>query len=107
MFASRVAKPSTKSVASSTSNPGHQHSSLVAQRSGPKSLELTRSLQPTYGDQAMIGYMTRRLSNLAANGTGSDAASAPTMAPPNVREIARQPGRPLDPATRAFFEPRF
>ncbi|HEB98833.1 MAG TPA: DUF4157 domain-containing protein, partial [Thiotrichales bacterium] len=28
-------------------------------------------------------------------------------APPIVHEVLRSPGRPLDPATRAFFEPRF
>lgn len=28
-------------------------------------------------------------------------------APPIVGEVLRTPGRPLDPATRAFFEPRF
>ena len=28
-------------------------------------------------------------------------------APPNVHEVLRSPGQPLDPATRAFMEPRF
>src|SRR5574337_1371923 len=27
--------------------------------------------------------------------------------PPIVHEVLRSPGQPLDPATRAFFEPRF
>lgn len=31
----------------------------------------------------------------------------PTAAPPIVHEVLRSPGRPLDTATRAFFEPRF
>ena len=30
-----------------------------------------------------------------------------TEAPPIVHEVLRSPGRPLDPATRAFMEPRF
>jgi hypothetical protein len=33
--------------------------------------------------------------------------AATTTAPPIVHEVLRSPGRPLDPATRAFFEPRF
>jgi hypothetical protein len=35
----------------------------------------------------------------------SDAGQ--TEAPPNVHEVLRSPGQPLDTATRAFFEPRF
>jgi hypothetical protein len=39
------------------------------------------------------------------------APSAPTRdtseAPPSVHEVLRSPGQPLDPATRAFMEPRF
>jgi len=31
----------------------------------------------------------------------------PTEVPPIVHEVLRSPGQPLDPATRAFFEPRF
>jgi len=30
-----------------------------------------------------------------------------TVAPPIVHQVLSSPGRPLDPATRAFFEPRF
>jgi hypothetical protein len=42
-----------------------------------------------------------------------ESAAAPAvdgprpMAPPLVHEALRSPGRPLDPATRAFMEPRF
>jgi hypothetical protein len=46
----------------------------------PASLHLSRT--PTPGDQ-------------------------PTQAPPLVHDALRAPGQPLDPATRAFFEPRF
>jgi hypothetical protein len=38
---------------------------------------------------------------------GGASTLAGTAAPPIVREVVRSPGRPLDPATRAFFEPRF
>ncbi len=31
----------------------------------------------------------------------------PTRVPPIVHEVLRSPGQPLDPATRAFMEPRF
>ncbi len=31
----------------------------------------------------------------------------PTTVPPIVHEVLRSPGQPLDPATRAFMEPRF
>jgi hypothetical protein len=31
----------------------------------------------------------------------------PTTVPPIVHEVLRSPGRPLDPATRTFMEPRF
>jgi Domain of unknown function (DUF4157) len=34
-------------------------------------------------------------------------SAAPRTAPPIVNEVLRSPGRPLDPATRAFFETRF
>jgi hypothetical protein len=39
---------------------------------------------------------------------GSAASSQATSdAPPIVDEVLRSPGHPLDPATRAYFEPRF
>ncbi len=34
-------------------------------------------------------------------------SDAPVSVPPIVHEVLRSPGRPLDPATRAFMEPRF
>jgi Domain of unknown function (DUF4157) len=37
----------------------------------------------------------------------SGRSSEPSIAPPIVHEVLRSPGEPLDPATRAFFEPRF
>jgi hypothetical protein len=35
------------------------------------------------------------------------AETAAGAAPPIVHEVLREPGQPLDPGTRAFFEPRF
>ncbi len=35
------------------------------------------------------------------------AEAEPGIAPPSVHEVLRSPGRPLDRATRDFFEPRF
>jgi hypothetical protein len=37
----------------------------------------------------------------------SGAPDAPAIAPPIVHEALNSPGRPLDAATRAYFEPRF
>jgi hypothetical protein len=37
----------------------------------------------------------------------STGQTGPTGVPPIVHEALRSPGRPLDPATRAFVEPRF
>ncbi len=37
----------------------------------------------------------------------SGHTSAPFMAPATVQDVLRSPGEPLDPATRAYFEPRF
>jgi hypothetical protein len=38
---------------------------------------------------------------------GSSGAEAPATAPPTVDQTLSSPGQPLDPATRAYFEPRF
>jgi outer membrane protein OmpA-like peptidoglycan-associated protein len=35
------------------------------------------------------------------------AGAGPDVAPPIVHDVLRSPGRPLDGATRAYFEPRF
>jgi len=37
----------------------------------------------------------------------SNSRSDPTEVPPIVHEVLNSPGQPLDPATRAFMEPRF
>jgi hypothetical protein len=42
----------------------------------------------------------------AADGSGQ-ASAEQIAAPPIVHDVLRSPGQPLDPATRAFMEPRF
>jgi Domain of unknown function (DUF4157) len=42
--------------------------------------------------------------SLDCRGMGTESES---QAPPIVHEVLRSPGQPLDPATRAFMEPRF
>lgn len=36
-----------------------------------------------------------------------EAGAGPQVAPPSVHNVLNSPGHPLDPATRAFMEPRF
>src|SRR5712692_284709 len=48
-----------------------------------------------------IECQKQRLQRRAAN------QAEPTQVPPIVHEVLRSPGQPLDPATRAFMEPRF
>ncbi|RME04797.1 MAG: DUF4157 domain-containing protein [Bacteroidetes bacterium] len=55
----------------------------------------------TGGECAECRKKRHRLQRRAVNETG------PATAPPIVHEVLRQPGRPLDAATRAFMEPRF
>jgi hypothetical protein len=43
---------------------------------------------------------------LQPKAAGSPSA-VPSVAPPQVHDVVSQPGRPLDAATRGFFEPRF
>src|SRR5215217_1849299 len=45
-----------------------------------------------------------RASRLRRHSTGQ---GEPSTTPPIVHEVLRSPGQPLDPATRAFMEPRF
>jgi outer membrane protein OmpA-like peptidoglycan-associated protein len=48
-----------------------------------------------------------RLGNPSAPSSNNDLLSSIPGVPPIVHEVLRSPGQPLDPATRAFFEPRF
>jgi hypothetical protein len=45
----------------------------------------------------------RRLQARQADASGAATSAVPGIVP----EVLRSPGQPLDPATRAFFEPRF
>lgn len=44
---------------------------------------------------------------LGTAGPGNSARAGGMMAPPTVHDVLRSPGKPLDPAARAFMEPRF
>jgi hypothetical protein len=48
-----------------------------------------------------------RLQRLSVQRRAAAKESAPSEIPTIVHEVLRSPGRPLDAATRAFFEPRF
>jgi hypothetical protein len=65
-----------------------------------------RGAEPAGGSQsASPGHDFRRISvhPLAAGATRAEAAAVPS----SVHDILRSAGRPLDPDTRAFMEPRF
>jgi hypothetical protein len=51
--------------------------------------------------------LQRRPGNLLAPSTIHGRQSCISEVPPIVHDVLRSPGQPLDPATRAFFEPRF
>jgi len=66
----------------------------------------TAARAPVRGNQAML----RRLSAVVPLVQAKPAeprGPVPGEAPAIVHDVVRQPGRPLDPATRGFFEPRF
>ena len=48
-----------------------------------------------------------RVHRMPVTASGSGHTSSHSSAPPIVHEVLRAPGQPLDPAARAFFEPRF
>lgn len=50
--------------------------------------------------------MNQRLQRASLSAHGREIEEG-RQVPPTVHEILREPGRPLDPATRSFFEPRF
>ena len=66
--------------------------------------QVLRMSQPAHPDNPEAHKSTAlRVSRYAS---GSPAPSSPE-APPIVHDVVRSPGEPLDPATRAFMEPRF
>lgn len=54
-----------------------------------------------------ILQMSEPASKGVEGSTTERSLSVPELAPPLVRDVLRQSGKPLDPAARAFFEPRF
>jgi hypothetical protein len=66
--------------------------------------QVLRMPQPKHPDDPQAHESTGlRLSRYSS---GSSAQRSPEV-PPIVHDVARSPGEPLDPATRAFMEPRF
>src|SRR5712692_5063517 len=82
------------------------------------------SLQRTYGNRYVGALLSSAVlqRKCACSGTcahceeekmlqrkseGAFGAPGTTTVPPIVYEVLRSPGQPLDPATRAFMEPRF
>ncbi len=53
------------------------------------------------------GKVQRKPAAPQISAVGSSPSATGMTAPPVVHEVLRSPGQPLDPATRAFFEPRF
>ena len=58
-------------------------------------------------DDEELGTVQRKPALPQVSGLGSTTRSASMEAPAIVHEVLRSPGHALDPATRAFFEPRF
>jgi hypothetical protein len=53
-----------------------------------------------------VAGVSAAVPHLARHSSGTSRAAS-TEAPPIVREVLGTPGRPLDDATRSYFEPRF
>ncbi|GGO94435.1 eCIS core domain-containing protein [Wenjunlia tyrosinilytica] len=105
----------------------------AVQRSSPQGRPVTRHpvlrLQESHGNQAVLRMLDggqAQVIRRCATGDGKDDGScacqgtsphvqrqaaggdaAPAGVPSSVHETLSAPGRPLDPATRATFEPRF
>jgi hypothetical protein len=84
MFVPKIAKAKTKASDSPTRKLAPQFSTLVARPLGGGAVEQVRMLQGTIRNQAMLRYLTQRLSNLPANGAaerhGQEAAPENMMA---------------------------
>ncbi len=106
MFAPKVAKAQTKAAESSTSKLAPQPSALGPRPLGVGAVEQARMLQGPIGNQAMLRYLTQRLSNVPAKGLAERHEQE--AAPENM--TAREPPRgpswdfskiPLFPPERA------
>jgi hypothetical protein len=70
----------------------------------PNSASATPAVSPQFGRGGPPGKEeARRLPARQAEASRAATSAAPSIVP----EVLRSPGQPLDPGTRAFFEPRF
>lgn len=99
MFASRAPTPQAKVVEKSPSRNPAAHPKSSANRAQGASSD--RSRLPSFLHHQLMAAEHGRMKR--ANADAKPANSAP----PVVRDALRSSGRPLDPATRAFMEPRF
>lgn len=78
----------------------------AATSSAPPTLQRKCACQGT-GSHCKECEEAERGKKLHRKTTSAPTAASPHIAPPIVHEVLHSPGRPLDSATRAFFEPRF
>jgi hypothetical protein len=72
MFAPKVAKPSTKTIASSTNSLTRQHSAFLPHRPSHGVLEQAHMLQRSIGNQATLRLLAQRTSSLTGEQPGGD-----------------------------------
>ena len=106
MFAPKIAKPQTKVADSSTRKLVPQPSTLVARPLGVGAVEQAWMLQGTIGNQAMLRYLTQRLSNLPDKGPAEQHEQEATSKNMATQEAPRGPSWdfskiPVFPSDRA------
>lgn len=73
----------------------------------PRSVSGVLQRKCACGASAGSGLSCTQCTNETALQRSLSGQTGPTAAPPVVDDVLRSPGRPLDAATRTFFEPRF
>lgn len=87
-----------------------QHKKEISQPGDPLEQEADRMADRIMGEPAGPIIQRQCASCAEEDKTGvqrKENATAPQFAPPSVHAVLNSPGRPLDPVTRAFMEPRF
>ena len=75
----------------------------VYEQEADRVAEQVMRMSPAEVSKRQNGSRAQPLVQRRASGNVTGLAEAP----PSVHEVLNSPGQPLDPATRAFFEPRF
>ena len=96
--ADRATAPQASSLLSAVPPPVIQRKLVVGAVDDPREHEANRA-----ADLVMRASTTKTLQFKRAGAADIAAGEAPAI----VHDVLRAPGRPLDAATRAFFEPRF